>query len=125
MKKLKEVAKDNEMLQSVVDFIAQFDKVDQYYEDIKNKQGEIDRELSNWYHVVEGIDIKHISESHNLIKMGKDILKRRRENKLEMIILRSTHDMMNTQIRNLKLNLEKTVNKNSEVVEEIKDRAIL
>ena len=125
MKKFKAIAKDNEMLQSVVDFITQFEKIDQFYEDIKNKQGEIDRELSNWYHVVEGVNIKHISESHNLIKAGKDILKRRRENKLEMIIIRSTHDMMKNQISNLKINLEKSVNKNTEVVEEIKDRAIL
>lgn len=125
MKKLTAVAKDNEMLQSVLDFVNQFDKIEAFYKDVTEKQGKIDKELSCWYHVVEGIDIKHISESHNLIKQGKDILKRRRDNKLEMIIIRSTHDMMKTQICNLKLNLEKSVTKNSEVVIEIKERAII
>jgi DNA-directed RNA polymerase len=125
MKKLTAVAKDNEMLQSVLDFVNQFDKIEAFYKDVTEKQGKIDKELSSWYHVVEGIDIKHISESHNLIKQGKDILKRRRENKLEMIIIRSTHDMMKTQVSNLKINLEKSVTKNSEVVEEIKERAII
>jgi hypothetical protein len=125
MEKLKSVAKDNEMLLSVIDFINQFDKIEAFYKDVTEKQGKIDKELSGWYHVVEGTDIKHISESHKLIKQGKDILKRRRENKLEMIIIRSTHDMMKTQVSNLKINLEKSVTKNSEVVEEIKERAII
>ncbi len=123
MKKLTAVAKDNEMLQSVLDFVNQFDKIEAFYKDVTEKQGKIDKELSSWYHVVEGVDIKHISESHNLIKQGKDILKRRRDNKLEMIIIRSTHDMMKTQISNLKMNLEKSVTKNSDVVIEIKERA--
>lgn len=125
MKNLKLVAKDNEMLQSVLDFINQFDKIENLYKEVTENQGKIDRELSNWYHVVEGTEIKHISESHNLIKQGKDILKRRRDIKLEVIILRSTHDSMKTQISNLKLNLEKNVKKNSEIVEEIKERAII
>lgn len=125
MEKLKLVAKDNEMLQSVVDFITQFDKIESHYKDVTEKQGNIDRELSNWYHVVEGTDIKHISESHRLLKQGKDILKRRRENKLEVIIIRSTHDMMKNQVSNLRMSLEKCVKKNTEVVEEIKERAII
>jgi len=125
MEKLKLVAKDNEMLQSVVDFINQFDKIESNYKDVSEKQGNIDRELSGWYHLVEGTDVKHISESHRLLKQGKEILKRRRSNKLEMIIIRATHDMMKNQIGSLRLNLEKCIKKNAEVVEEINERAII
>lgn len=125
MKKLELVAKNNDKLSSVLELINQFDKIQEHYKDVTKKQSEIDLELSNWYHIVEGAEIKHISESHKLIKLGKDILKRRRENKLELLIIRSTNDTLLTHINGLKARLDKTIDKNGKVNEEIKERAII
>ena len=74
---------------------------------------------------VEGIDISHVSQSHKLIKQGKEILEKRRKNKLEMIMLRSTCDTMKSTFQSLKAKLENNMKKNNEIIQEIKDRAIL
>lgn len=115
----------SEKLTALDDFIKQYDEIEKLCNRSMEEQGEIDRELSNWYHVVEGIDIKHISQSHTLIKLGKVILEKRRKNKLETIMLRSTCDSMKSTFQSLKTKLENTKKKNTEVLKEIKNRAIL
>jgi len=42
----------------LVDFINQFDKIESHYKDVTEKEDNVDRELSGWYHVVEGINVK-------------------------------------------------------------------
>lgn len=41
-------------------------------------QSSLDAELSNVYHLIEGVEIKHVSESHKLFMHLKDVLNRRR-----------------------------------------------
>lgn len=41
-------------------------------------QSSFDAELSNVYHLIEGVEIKHVSESHKLFMHLKDVLNRRR-----------------------------------------------
>lgn len=115
----------SEKLTALDGFIKQYEEIEKMCKATMEEQGEIDRELSNWYHTVEGIDITHISQSHKLIKQGKEILDRRRKNKLELIMLRSTCDSMKTTFQSLKMKLEHNMKKNLEVIQEIKDRAIL
>lgn len=115
----------SEKLTALDEFIKQYEQIEKMCKASMEEQGEIDRELSNWYHTVEGIDITHISQSHKLIKQGKVILEKRRKNKLEMIMLRSTCDSMKTTFQSLKMKLDNTKKKNAEVIQEIKDRAIL
>jgi hypothetical protein len=115
----------SEKLTALDSFIKQYEEIEIMYKASTEEQGEIDRELSNWYHIVEGIDITHISQSHTLIKKGKVILEKRRKNKLEMLMLRSTCDSMRATFQSLKAKLENTQKKNIEVIQEIKDRAIL
>ena len=113
----------SEKLLALDNFIRQYDEIEKMYKASKEEQGIIDRELSSWYHVVEGVDVKHISQSHNLIKQGKVILEKRRKNKLEMIMLRSTCDSMKTTFEDLKIKLDNNKKKNSDILKEIKDNA--
>lgn len=115
----------SQKLSALDEFIKQNEQIENMYKATTDEQSKIDLELSNWYHTVEGFDITHISQSHKLIKQVKEILGRRRRNKLEMIMLRSTCDSLKTTFESLKMKLEKHKTKNAEVIQEIKDRANL
>jgi hypothetical protein len=41
-------------------------------------QSNFDAEVANVYHLIEGVEIKHVSESHKLFMHLKDVLNRRR-----------------------------------------------
>jgi hypothetical protein len=89
----------------------------------KNELSEIDRELSNHYHTIEGVDIEYMSDSHLLITKLRDILFRRREAKINQTMLESFVTSMQPQIdKTRKRNLE-IISKHDEIIQEIKNRA--
>jgi phosphoglycerate-specific signal transduction histidine kinase len=100
-----------------------FDKLKKLNAEAKRELSEIDRELSNHYHTIEGIEIRYMSDSHLLIIKLRDILFRRREAKINHTMLESFVTSMQAQIdKTKKRNLE-IINKHNEILEEIKNRA--
>lgn len=85
-------------LDKINNFLNQFDELETLYHDVLKERSDIDKSLSSWYHVVEGTTIKHISKSHNLIKDVKIILDKRRDIKLNEILLRSLCDILRPHI---------------------------
>jgi len=110
-------------LNLVNELISQYDELEAQYATKREEQGSIDRELSDWYHCVEGIEITHISQSHKMIKRGKDILERRRNIKYETLIMKATLDNLKHSITQIKKNVKIVVDKDTAVRQEIKDRA--
>ena len=110
---------------SVNSLINQFNDLTLMLDNIRKEKSDIDIKLSQWYHYVEGIDIKHISESHNLIKEVKSILERRRDIKIEEIILRSTCDTLKININSVKHKIETSIKKDESIREEIKTRTVV
>lgn len=90
----------------------------------KNSQlSNVDIELSNLYHKIEGTIEFDCNQSHDFIIQLKDVLGRRRVLKLETIALRSTCDKLKDIIPNISNSHEQLIKKNSEVLKEISDNA--
>lgn len=106
-------------------FIKQYDEIEKLSTQATKDQSNLELELSSCYHRIEGASIIHVSQSHKLIKELQDILNRRRDNKIEAILLRSTCDLMREKITQLKVNKKNKLAKDIEVKQEIKDRAKL
>lgn len=109
----------NPVVKLVESFIKQFDELEELSKKINKERSDIDKALSKWYHTVEGTDIKHVSESHSFMKEVKVILARRRDLKIEDLIVRSTCDMLRVKINELKKHHKVLFAKNDKVKEEI------
>ena len=100
-----------------------FNELKKLNTEAKHSLSDIDRELSNHYHKIEGIEIQYMSDSHLLIIQLRDILFRRREAKINHTMLESFVTSMQSQIdKTKKRNLE-IIKKHDEILKEIKDRA--
>ena len=113
----------NPTVKLVQDFIKQFDEIEKVLVNKLNEQSVIDKQISSWYHRLEGSTITHVSQSHRFIKQLLPLLEKRRVLKIETIVLRSTCDTLRGNIANLKKTHKDQLKKNDEVLQEIKDRA--
>lgn len=104
-------------------FLKDFDELELLNQQAMKDQSDIEKKLSSWYHKIEGTKITHVSQSHKLIQEVQDILNKRRENKIEGIILRSTCDTLREKIKILKDHKKVLLKKNETVLTEIKTRA--
>jgi len=107
----------------VRNFLIQFQELSALKNEKIKEQSECDLAISELYHKIEGIKIKHVCESHALIKELKVLLKKRRDNKIESIILQSVCDTLQTSINSLKLSIPKAIKKHEEVLTEILERS--
>ena len=110
-------------IEIVENFINQYEIILSSYDKAKNEQGEIDREISSFYHKLEGTTLGATYKSHNLLKELKVLLERRRVNKIDVIVLRSTCDTIGKTMETLKTNKKRLLNKNTEILAEIVERA--
>jgi CRISPR/Cas system CSM-associated protein Csm5 (group 7 of RAMP superfamily) len=113
----------NVRLKEVEAFIKHFDALELMLADVLKEQSEIDKAISSWYHRVEGTQIKHVAESHRFMKEIIPLLNRRRDMKIESIVLRSTCDTLRANIQKLKQSHKDQLKKNQAVLQEIIDRA--
>ncbi len=84
------------------EFIKRFEELDVLLKENTKEMSQIDTDLSNLYHKIEGVTIKHVSESHALIKDLKSILNQRRDIKLNFMLLSSICDSLRVQMEKLK-----------------------
>lgn len=113
----------NTSIDIVKELLGQYDMVKKLNDTKEEERGEIDRELSNFYHHIEGVDITHVSQSHHLIKELKVILGKRRDNKLERMVLKTTLDNIKLSTANIKGNLNKVVSTHKKMLEDMKIQA--
>ena len=80
----------------VQDILGQFftnhDKLKDFLKGLEAESGKIDRELSHFYHKLEGIHLSHNTQAHSHMTDLQDILARRRENKRQVLLARSFVD---------------------------------
>jgi len=113
----------NAKVKKVEDFMKHFDALEVMLGEVLKEQSEIDKAISSWYHRVEGTQIKHVAESHRFMKEIIPLLNRRRDLKIESLILRSTCDTLRANITKLKQTHKDQLKKNQEVLQEIIDKA--
>lgn len=111
---------ENKPLETLHNFIKNYEEIEKIAETAFKAQSDLDKELSDWYHKVEGTKPSHVCQSHALIKEVKDILDRRRINKLDVIVFRITCDSLGGKIKDLKTKLNSSVVKHNTVLKELK-----
>ena len=100
-----------------------FDKLILLRQTAKQELSEIDKELSNYYHNVEGIEINYMSTSHVMMVKLKEILIRRRDAKLNINLLESFITALERNIDKTKKRTLEITKRHNELLQEIIDRA--
>ena len=100
-----------------------FKELQELKNESKNELSNIDKELSNHYHNIEGSEIEYMSESHFMIMKLKDILYVRRETKLKQTILDSFITAMDKTIDKTSKRYTEIVKKHKSIIQEIIDRS--
>lgn len=111
----------NPILSKVNAFIHEFDELERLNQATCKERSDIDKQISSWYHKLEGLKITHVSQSHKLIMELKPLLERRRDIKIEEIILTSTCDTLRDKVNNLKASNKTKLLKHESVIEECKN----
>lgn len=102
---------------------SQFEKLVQYKETQIKKLSDVDNELSRIYHIIEGIDITHVSQSHKLFKELKAILIERRLIKKEASLIQSTIDNLETSMIKTKVKISDVITKHEALISNIHTNA--
>ena len=89
----------------------------------KDELSNLDKELSNHYHNIEGSDISHTFDSHLLIMALKNVLWDRREAKINHTLLESFVSALDTNMTKANKRFHEIINKHEEIKEEIIKRA--
>lgn len=100
-----------------------FDELQVLKEQSKEELSQIDRELSNQYHNIEGVEIDYMSESHLMMMKLKDILYTRREAKVNHTLLESFITAMERSMEKTKKRYVEILEKHDEIIKEIVDRS--
>lgn len=100
-----------------------FDQLLSLRNQAKKELSDLDKELSNQYHNIEGAEIDYMTESHIMVMKLKDILYQRREAKINHTLLESFITAMEVHMKKTKKRTAEIVKKHDEVIQEIIDRA--
>lgn len=100
-------------------FFNNYEKLEAMSEQLHKEQGEIERELSEFYHRLEGIHLSHNTQAHTHMKKLQDILDRRRKNKKDTILVRSFLDITRNTMGDAKKRTTKAVKTHNQVLNDI------
>lgn len=113
-----------EDIKSLIDNIHEtFDQLLSLREEAKKELSELDKELSNQYHNIEGTEIDYMCDSHIMVMKLKDILYQRREAKINHTLLESFITALDATIKKTKKRTSEIVKRHDEIIQEIIDRA--
>ncbi len=101
------------------DFFNNFDKLERLSQEKINDLSKVDVELSNFYHKMEGIHLSHNTQAHKYMLELQDILNRRRQLKLDNILIRSFIDNTKKSFEVAKKRNETALSKHKKVLKEI------
>jgi hypothetical protein len=120
---LKKVLRTEEIKQKIELIHKTFEELQKLKDQSKDELSLIDRELSNQYHNIEGVEIDYMSESHIMMMKLKDILYQRREAKVNHTLLESFITAMERSMEKTKKRYHEIQEKHQEIIQEIKDRS--
>ena len=100
-----------------------FDQLQKLRLQAKNELSQIDKELSNHYHNIEGADVEYMTDSHLMVMKLKDILHQRREAKINHTLLESFISALERTMEKTKKRSTEIVSKHDEIIKEIIKRA--
>ena len=122
-KKLKAKNTTEEIKEKINIIFSTFEELRVLNREAKAELSNIDKELSNQYHIIEGYDLFHMVDSHLLILKLRDILFRRRNAKLNQTLLESIVASLDSNTTKSKKKYHQLMAKHAEIIQEIIDRA--
>ena len=100
-------------------FFKNYNKLLTMYEVKKKEQSNTEKELASFYHMVEGTHFSHNTQAHNPMLRLKDILGRRRQLKLDIILIKSFLDTTSQSMNTAKKRTDKAVKRHNDVLNEM------
>lgn len=100
-------------------FFTNYNRLEEMSKALHEEQGELDKELSEFYHRLEGIHLSHNTQAHKHMVKLQDILDRRRKNKKMTILIRSFLDTTRPSMLEAKKRTTKAVEVHNKVLEDI------
>ena len=116
---------DRQMEDILGQFFSNHDKLKKMSKVVHDNLSSVDRELSDFYHRLEGIHLSHNTQAHPLMVKLQDILERRRNLKKDTILIRSFLDNTEKSMDVAKTRSETAMKKHKKVLDAIntlKDR---
>lgn len=102
-------------------FFANHNKVERMSEQLHKDLSNVDKELADFYHKVEGIHLSHNTQAHNYMLQLQDILTRRRQLKKDTILIRCFIDNTKQSIELAKKRNDKALEKHKIVLAKTKN----
>ena len=121
--KLKHLVRTEDIKSLIEQIHNNFDQLISLRDQSKQELSDIDKELSNHYHNIEGTDINHMFDSHLMVMKLKDILYRRREAKINHTLLESFVTALERNVSKTKKRTTEIIQRHDEVIQEIITRA--
>ena len=112
----------------LMNFFENHEKLKRFAKSLEEEGSKIDRELSLFYHKLEGIHLSHNTQAHSHMVGLQDILTRRRNNKQQVILARSFIDTTSKQMEVAKTRNVKAHKTHERVMDDIrtlKDRGMM
>ena len=102
-------------------FFNNYEKLNKMFTHLHKEQSEIDRELSDFYHRMEGLHLSHNTQAHKHIIKLQDILNRRRNNKKAIILISSFLDTTKDSMETALTRTRKATKNHNRVLSEIQN----
>jgi len=106
---------------TLIELFGNYKKIEELHVLTKQQMSDIDKELSNFYHRIEGTHLSHNTQGHGLILQLQDILERRRKLKLEVNLVKSFMAITDSSMRNAIKKNNTVINAHKSQLKEISD----
>jgi len=110
-------------MEKVKNFFALYDEIAKGKDRALIEVSECDKELSELYHEIEGMELGHIAKSHKKLKELQILLRRRREVKGTARIVQSFADGLSDKIEKMRQTMESVTKQHQSVIDEIQEKA--
>ncbi len=112
---------ERQMEEILGQFFANHDKLEKMSKQLHEDLSNVDKELSEFYHRLEGTHLSHNTQAHPLMRKLQDILERRRNLKKDTILVRSFLDNTRPSIEVAKNRTTTAIKKHGKVLKEIEN----
>ncbi len=114
--------KINRQMEAILgQFFDNHSKLEKMSKQLHTDLSNVDKELSDFYHRLEGTHLSHNTQAHPLMTKLQDILERRRNLKKDTILVRSFLDNTKPSIEVAKTRYVQAMKKHKKVLKEIED----
>jgi hypothetical protein len=108
------------IVDKIDEFFNLYDEIVQHAQEVHQHQADMDKELSNVYHMIEGVETHHVCESHKIFLHLKNVLNRRRMSKLPTHLIQSFVDNLDSKMKTTKRRHVILLDKHASIVNSLK-----